>query len=600
MARFHKLLRINLSTRSYISEDIPPRWEELFLGGKGLATAYLAKEVPRGADPLGPDNKFIVTAGPLNGTIAPASSRFEIVTKSPLTGIYLDCNSGGHFGAELKAAGWDMMILEGVSRDPVMLYIENDRVDFIDGSELWGLKVYETEKKVRELSGHPDTRILSIGPAGENLVRFASLSNDFSRNAARGGSGAVLGSKRVKAIAIRGSRDIPMADLPEMRRSVAKAKEVIFNNPWVEGQRRYGTVRSLEVVNTAGFLPVNNFSEGSSESASLLNEHVWDTRVGKILSCGECPVACSKGYRRSGMEMEGPEYETVGLFGPNLGIYDPDRIAGFNLLCNQYGMDTITAGSMLGALRNTNLFSDRTGSVEDIVDDLLLKISSRDGVGELLARGPAAVAEEYGLEDSMPMIKGLGFPAYDPRITPGTALAYMTADRGACHLRSWPVGRELSGLWKEDDILGRIEFVKNQQDEKAAEESLIVCQFVYGIGLLNPILAEMVSVSTGESWTLNDMKRAGERCWTLSRVFNCREGIDRKDDYLPVKFSTEPLTSDIADQAIGKNKKTEKRVAVKDQDFMLDAYYGFRGWDSNGVPEDKLIEELGIGDWCNG
>ncbi|MBI9103830.1 MAG: aldehyde ferredoxin oxidoreductase family protein [Spirochaetales bacterium] len=600
MARFHKLLRINLTSRSYLSEDIPRRWEKMFLGGKGLATAYLVKEVPKGADPLGPDNKFIITAGPLNGTIAPASSRFEIVTKSPLTGIYLDCNSGGHFGAELKAAGWDMMILEGVSRDPVMLYIENEQVEFIDGSELWGLKVYETEKKVRELSGHPDTRILSIGPAGENLVRFASLSNDFSRNAARGGSGAVLGSKKVKAIAVRGSLDIPMADLPEMRKSVARAKDIIFKNPWVEGQRRYGTVRSLEVVNTAGFLPVNNFSKGSTESSSLLNEHVWDERIGKILSCGECPVACSKGYRRGGMEMEGPEYETVGLFGPNLGIYDPERIAGFNLLCNQYGMDTITAGSMLGALRKTNLFSDRNGSVEDIVDNLLMKISSREGVGELLALGPAAVAEEYDLEESMPMIKGLGFPAYDPRITPGTALAYMTADRGACHLRSWPVGRELSGLWKEDDILGRVEFVKNQQDEKAAEESLIVCQFVYGIGLLNPILAEMVSVSTGESWTLDEMKRAGERCWTLSRVFNCREGIERKDDYLPIKFSTEPLTSKFADQAIGKSEATEKRVTEKDQDFMLDAYYDFRGWDSNGVPEDKLIEELGIGDWCNG
>ncbi len=590
MARFHRLLRIDLQAQSSTIEEIPPRYEKMFLGGKGLATAYFVKEVPQGIDALGPENKFIVAAGPLNGTIAPASSRFEIVTKSPLTGIYLDCNSGGHFGQDLKAAGFDLLILEKSSDKPVLLYVDNDKVSFIDASLIWGKKVYETEKLVREMIEAPEIRVLSIGPAGENLVRFASLSNDFSRNAARGGSGAVLGSKKVKALAVRGSRDIPVADLKALRKSAEKAKTVIFNNPWVEGQRKYGTVRSVGIVNQLGFLPVNNFTDGVVPSVESINEISYEKSIGKTLSCGECPVACSKGYSRHGVQMEGPEFETVGLFGPNLGITDPDEIARFNLSCNQYGMDTITAGSMLGALLDTELFAEKNGRKVDIIEELLQKIASRTGVGDLLAEGPVKVGEHFNIMDRMPQIKGLGFPAYDPRASYGTSLAYMTADRGACHLRSWPAGREFGGMWADDDIEGRVEFVKNQQDEKAAEESLIVCQFVYGIGLLDEILAELLSVSTAENWTLADMKTAGERCWTLSRLFSCREGITRKDDYLPEKFSNE---------GIRKGPLKGNLMSRESQDAMLDKYYSLRGWDKNGVPGEELIKRLGLEEWIH-
>ncbi len=589
MARFHKLLRIDLKTRKSIVENIPARYENMFLGGKGLGTAYFVKEVPKGIDPLGPDNKFIVATGPLNGTTAPASSRFEIVTKSPLTGIYLDCNSGGHFGQELKAAGFDLLILENSSEKPVILFVENENVSFIDASLIWGKQVYETEKVVRELIGTPDIRVLTIGPAGENLVKFASVSNDFSRNAARGGSGAVLGSKKIKAIAVRGTTDIPVADLKGFRKSVEKAKTVIFNNPWVEGQRKYGTVRSVEIINQSGFLPVNNFTNGVISSADSINEFAFEKRIGKVLSCGECPVACSKGYSRNGIQMEGPEFETVGLFGPNMGILDPDEIAQFNYLCNQYGMDTITAGSMLGALVETELFTDRNEKRSDIVKDLLKKTALREGIGDLLAEGPKAVGEKFDILYQMPQIKGLGFPAYDPRASFGTSLAYMTADRGACHLRSWPAGREFGGMWAEDDIDGRVEFVKNQQDEKAAEECLIVCQFVYGIGLLDKILGEMLTVSTGEEWDLAGMKKSGERCWTLSRMFSCREGISRKDDYLPEKFSKEAITEGPIKGSV---------MSLEHQDYMLDKYYELREWDKNGIPKASLIKRLGLEEWA--
>ncbi len=588
MARFHRLLRIDLTSRSSRVEEIPEEFERLFLGGKGLGTAYLAREVPRGTDPLGPGNKLIITAGPLTGTNAPASARFELVTKSPLTGIYLSCNSGGHFGLELKAAGFDLLILEGESDTPVILHIHNDRVFFIDAADLWGTFTYETELEVRRRVEDPEVRVLSIGPAGENRVKFACLANDFSRNAARGGSGAVLGSKRVKAIALRGTRDIPIADLKAMRGKVAEALEVIFSNPWVDGQRRYGTVRSVEVVNTNGFLPVHNFTEGQIASTKKIDQYAYESKIQKVLSCGECPVACSKGYGRGKYKMEGPEYETVGLFGPNLDILDPDDIAFLNYLCNQYGLDTITTGSLLGALVDTEFFSSDTLSRKEIAAGLLADITERKGIGNLLAEGPVTAARELGLMRQMPQVKGMGFPAYDPRISHGTSLAYMTADRGACHLCSWPVGRELGGMWVDDDIDGRVDFVKDQQDEKAAEESLTVCQFVYGIGLLDKVLAEMLSISTGEDWDLARMKEAGERCWTLARLFSCREGISRKDDYLPEKF-----TSD----GISRGPAAGVPMDLECQDYMLDRYYRLRGWSADGIPEPALLRRLGLEGW---
>lgn len=587
MARFNKLLRIHLSSRTYSAEDIPREVSLRFLGGKGLGTYYLCKELAAGIDPLSPDNKMIIALGPLNGTTAPASSRFEIVTKSPLTGIYLDCNSGGHFGAELKAAGYDCVILEGLSPKPVVVFIENDSVRFIDAAGLWGKNVYETETAVRALVKNREVRVLSIGPAGENLVRFASLSNDYSRNAARGGSGAVLGSKRVKAIAVRGTRDIPLADMNAFQTVAGKAKQVIFSNPWVPDQRKYGTPRSVEPVNENGLMPVDNFTAGRADSVKAIDARAYEPLIHTRLSCGECPVACSKGYKQGPVELEGPEFETIGLFGPNLGIYDPMEIAELNYLCNTYGLDTITAGSLIGAViaEGKYLGHENEGRAKT-VGKLLEMITYRRGLGDLLAEGPAKAGAVLGISERMPHVKGMGFPAYDPRCSPGTALVYMTADRGACHLRSWPLGRELSGMWKEDDILGRVRFVKEQQDEKAAEEGLIVCQFVYGIGLLDPVLAELVSAATGEPWTMDLLKASGERTWNLARLFNLREGLSRKDDYLPEKFGREGITA---------GPLKGRRISRDEQDFMLDSYYSYRGWDSDGKPLEETIRRLGIG-----
>lgn len=590
MARSHKLLRVDLGEGSSTVEEIPAQWERLFIGGKGLATAYLTKELGAGIDPLGPENKFYIASGPLTGTTAPASGRFEVATKSPLTGIYLDCNSGGHFGPELKAAGYDLLILEGRAPRPAVLWIKDAEVTFFDAGEIWGLPVYETELAVRALVGDPEARVMSIGPAGENLVKFASLSNDFSRNAARGGSGAVFGSKLLKAVAVRGTGDIPIRDLKAFKTLAAEARSIVFSNPWVAGQRQYGTVRNVTVVNNLGFLPVDNFTRGQLPSIKSIDEHAFEALTAKTMSCGECPIACAKGYKKSHVQMEGPEFETVGLFGPNVGILDPDDIARLNYLCNQYGMDTISAGALIGGLLGTEHLPMDLPDMRGAIAELLSKISHGEGIGALLKEGPAVAARELGLTESMPHVKGMGFPAYDPRISYGTALAYMTSDRGACHLRTWPVGREMGGMWKDDDIDGRVAFVKGQQEDKAAEESLTVCQFAYGIGLLSDILPRMLSASTGEDWDLGSLRVAGERCWTLSRLFSVREGIGRKDDYLPAKFSDEPVKEGpIAG-------KTMSRAA---QDYMLDKYYELRRWDRDGVPTQELVESLGLSGWLS-
>ena len=586
MSRFHKLLRVNLSTQIYTEEDIPSEYEKIFIGGKGIGTKYLVKELGPHIDPLGPENKFIIATGPLTGTSAPASSRYETITKSPLTGIYLDCNSGGHFAQEIKATGFDLFVIEGVSEKPVIIFINNNKVSFIDATNIWGMYIYDTENYVKKFLKDPAVRVMSIGPAGENLVRFASVSSDYSRQAARGGSGAVLGSKKVKAIAVKGTQDIPIANFYSFLLSVKKAREVIFNNPWVPDQRKYGTPRTITSVNMIGLLPVNNFTEGAVESVASIDEFAVEALNSKRLSCGECPIACARGYNRGKFSIEGPEYETIALLGPNIGVLDLNEIAEFNYYCNQYGLDTMSTGALIGALIASDKinFGEEEKKKEKIIK-LFKQISYREGIGDVLAEGLRFAGKELDISYLMPEVKGLGIPAYDPRCSDGTALVYMTADRGACHLRSWPLGRELASVWGENDLDKKIDFVRNQQDEKAAEESLIVCQFAYGIGLLNEILPEMVNEATGEDWDLAKMKIAGERIWNLSKLFNIKEGMSRKDDYLPEKFAVEGIKS---------GPLKGKVISREKQDFMLDKYYELRGWTKKGVPTPETLNRLGI------
>ncbi|MDY6875495.1 MAG: aldehyde ferredoxin oxidoreductase family protein [Chloroflexota bacterium] len=598
MIWFQHLLRIDLAHYQATVEDITAKVTGAFVGGKGLAAYYLYREVAPQVDPLGPGNKVFIAPGALNGTLTPAASRYEVVTKSPLTGIYLDSNAGGHFGPELKLTGHDLVILEGQSPRPVAVVIRNDDVQFLDASHLWGRSIYETETALRDELGDPRFCIASIGPAGERLVKFACVGNDYSRQLGRGGLGAVLGSKGVKAIAVRGTRTLPVADPETFMAAVDAALKQIFQNEWVPHKRQHGTLGSLDGLHTLGIVPVANFTRGVFEGVERINSLVFDELVETRLACANCPMACSKGTRlQTGGDqgaIEGPEYETAALFGANCLVDDPQAIIHANLLCNEAGMDTISAGvvvgMVLGAADEGLIPWDEIGLSPsmprgDMVIDLLRRIARREGVGDILAEGALVAGEALGFPGLAPHVKGLEFPAYDPRVSPGMALAYMTSDRGACHLRTSPLGRETSGVLPWFSLEQKAEFVKRQQDEKAAQECLGVCQFPYGIGLLTDDLPHLLSAASGEKWSYERLCAMGERIWNVNRAFNAQIGIARRSDYLPRRFAEMPMPDGMG---------AGHALSRADQDWLLDRYYHLRGWDARGWPTAETWERLGL------
>ncbi len=606
MIGFRRLLRIDLTRHTARVEDIPAEVIEAFVGGKGLGTFYLYREVEPHVDPLGPENKVFIAPGALSGTLAPAASRYEMISKSPLTGIYLDSNAGGHFGPELRLTGHDLIILEGRSPRPVALVIRDGAVQFRDAAHLWGRSIYETETTLRTELGDPRCRVASIGPAGERQVKFACVSNDYSRQIGRGGLGAVLGSKRVKAIAVRGTRALPVADPEAFMAAVDAALAHIFRNEWVHHKRRHGTIGSLDDNHTLGIVPVANFTRSVFEGLGRISSVVFDELVEARLACAVCPVACSKGMRlrAGGGEndgIEGPEYETAALLGANCLVDDPQAIIHANLLCNQAGMDTISAGVVVGmalAAADEGLISwgelglspPQAGETKgerrgEMVIALLHRIARREGIGDVLAEGARAASEALGFPGLAPEVKGMEFPAYDPRVSPGMALAYMTSDRGACHLRTYPFGREVSGVLPWFNREQKAEFVKRQQDEKAAQECLGVCQFPYGIGLLTDDLPNLLRAASGQGWTYERLCAVGERIWNLSRAFNVQLGMGRRADYLPRRFAEVPLPDGMGAGHV---------LSRADQDWLLDRYYRLRGWTAEGAPTAETWQRLGL------
>jgi len=604
MTWFHRLLRIDLAHYKATVEEIPTEVTDAFVGGKGLGTYYLYREVAPQVDPLGPENKVFIAPGALSGTLVPAASRYEMVTKSPLTGIYLDSNAGGHFGPELRLTGHDLVILEGQSPRPVAVVIRNDDVQFRDASHLWGRSIYETETTLRDELGDPCFRIASIGPAGERQVKFACVGNDYSRQLGRGGLGAVLGSKRVKGVGVRGTRALPVADPETFMAAVDAALKQIFQNEWVDHKRQHGTMGSLDGLHTLGIVPVANFTRGVFEGIDRINSLVFDELVETRLACANCPMACSQGTRWwGGGAIEGPEYETAALFGANCLVDDPQAIIHANLLCNEAGMDTISAGVVVGMVlgaADEGLISwdelglsppssppmgGKEGGRGDMVVDLLRRIARREGVGDILAEGARSAGQALGIPQLAPEVKGLEFPAYDPRVSPGMALAYMTSDRGACHLRTYPFGREASGVLPWFSLEQKAEFVKRQQDEKAAQECLGVCQFPYGIGLLTDDLPNLLSAASGQERTYDRLCTVGERIWNISRAFSAQLGVDRRADYLPRRFSETPMPDGMGAGHV---------LSRADQDWLLDRYYHLRGWDARGLPTAETWEQLGL------
>jgi aldehyde:ferredoxin oxidoreductase len=610
-----KILRVNLTTGE-ITEEFPD--EDVlkdFLGGAGLSTWYLMNETEKGIDPLGPENKLIFMTGPLTGTTSPSTGRYSVVCKSPLTGGWAQANSAGYWGRDFKRSGFDGVIFEGKSPKPVYLFTHEGKAELMDASEIWGKKTSETTKILKEKHGK-EFNVSGIGPAGENLVKYAAIMNDcdepyYGRAAGRCGVGAVMGSKNLKAIVSYGREKIEVAQ-PDAYREEAKQRYDWVNQSLLKMTLEvYGTATMVDLVNVKGGLPTKNWQTGVFEKADDINgTAINETILVDRKPCFACPIACGRvseikegKYASKG---EGPEYESIGALGTMCGVDDLNAITYAHFLCNEYGLDTISTGNTIGfaieCFKKGILTNEDTDGLEfdwnnpDLIMELLEKISHRDGIGNLLAEGTKAMAEKLGnnSEKFAMNVKGLELPCYDSRAAKITGLAYATANRGGDHITAYiegPAFLAMPFMIVDDADVGdplqeipeKTKVVKEFEDAFGVFDAIGGCKFM-GMVLTADDWASLISKLLGREFTTEDFRKTGERIYNLERAYLIREGFSRKDDTLPPRLLEEPLPEGPAEGH------------VVDLDPMLDAYYGYRGWDNNGKPTKEKLQELGL-DW---
>ncbi len=593
-----KILRVNLTSGTISTEPIPMDAARAFIGGRGLATKIMFDEVDPKLDALSPRNKLIFATGPLTGTSAVASGRFMVVTKGALTGTIACSNCGGNFGPELKYAGYDMVVLEGAAKKPTMLVIDDDEIELCSAGKLWGKNVHETEDLLHEQLGD-EFKCVIIGPAGEKRVRFANILNDKNRAAGRSGVGAVMGSKNLKAIAVRGSGGLTAAQPKQFKAACLDALDKLKAGAVTgEGLPKFGTAVLVNVINAEGLFPTRNFQQPQFESAGKISgETIAEQILVRPRACVSCPIACGRvtrvtdgKYAGSG---EGPEYETVWALGADVGVSDLAAATKANYICNELGMDTISAGATIACamelyqrgvitkkqVGRTLIFGDGAALV-----DMMTKIGYRRGFGDILAEGGARVAAKFKRPDLFMGVKKQEFPAYDARGAFGMGLQYATSNRGACHVRGYMIAPEILGNPEKMDPLtpkGKAAMDIAFQDLTAALDSSGMCLFTtFSIGA--PELLAMLQTSTGFDYSLDEMMQAGERVWNLERLFNLRAGFTKKDDTLPKRMLREPMP---AGPAKGKTVPLEK---------MLGEYYRLRGWNPDGRPTKAKRAALGL------
>ncbi len=582
------LIRISLTDGTIKRETVPKELYSNYLGGRGLGVKLLYDNLTPGIDPLSPENWLIFAVGPVTATSVPTAGRFVVVTKSPQTGTIFDSHAGGYFGAQLGKAGISLIIFEGRSPKPVYLWINDDHIEIRDASKVWGKDTYETTDLLLE---ETDTKaqVACIGPGGENLVKVAAIMTDKHRAAGRGGVGAVMGSKNLKAIVVRGTGTPYVSDPEGLSEAVKRARRLIKKNPVTsKALPTYGTPVLVNVANEYGMLPTQNFQKGTfNDAEGVSGEKLLERLLVKTYNCHGCPIGCGRITEVDGVEAGGPEYETIWAFGPQCGINDLDWIAAVNHQCNLMGIDTISVGSTIGCAMELvqqgklDAFL-KFGSTEGIID-LVKDIAHAKGLGAELGEGSKILASRYGAPELAMQVKGLELPAYDPRAVQGHALGYVTSNRGGCHLRSYLIGPEIMGspvLIDRDKIEGKASLVILYQDLSAAMDTFIVCRFTNFAWTVDDY-ADMVSAVTGFAIDGKALLKIGERIWNLERLFNNREGFSAKDDQLPPRFS-QPLPE-------GGSRNRIARI-----DEMLPEYYSLRGWDSEGRPTKEKLEQLGI------
>jgi aldehyde:ferredoxin oxidoreductase len=610
-----KILRVDLTAGTVKSEPLKMDWARAYLGSRGLGSKYLVEEVDATVDPLSPGNKIIWATGPLTGTMASTGGRYTVITKSPLTGAIACSNSGGYWGAEFKMAGWDMVIFEGKSAKPVYLYVNDDVAELRDASHLWGKSVWETEETLKKSLQDPLTRVSSIGKAGENGVLYAAVVNDLHRAAGRSGVGTVMGSKNLKAIAVRGTKGVGnIRDPKEFMKVIAEKKQILKDNGVTgAGLPAYGTQVLMNVINEVGGLPTRNHRDNQFEGAKDISAEAMATpratdgkkQLVTNQACFGCTIACGRiskmdqGHFTVSTKPQywgasgGLEYEAAWALGAANGVNDLEALQYATMVCNEEGIDPISFGATVGAvmelyemgvLTKEQLGIDaKFGSAQALAFFVEETVNGR-GFGKEIGMGSKRLTAKYGHPDLSMSSKGQEFPAYDGRAIQGIGLAYATSNRGGCHLRGYTIASEVLGIPVKTDPLesaGKPELVKAFQDATAAFDSSGLCIFTtFAWGLAD--LAPQMQAACDVEFTTEELEKIGERIWNMEREFNNRAGFTAKDDSLPKRLLTEACKTG---PAAGK---------VNNLAEMVPKYYAARGWDAEGRPTEATRKRLSL------
>lgn len=611
-----KLLRVNLTSGEVAEEALNMEWAAAYIGQRGLATRYMVAETDPKCDALGAENKLIFATGPLTGTTASTGGRYSVITKSPLTGAIACSNSGGFIGAELKSAGWDMIIFEGKSPKPVFLHVQNEKAELVPAEDLWGKSVWDVDKMLHDRYQDPQIRIAAVGRSAEKGCLYAAVVNDLHRAAGRSGVGTVMASKNLKAVAVRGTRGVGnIKDPAKFMKSVAEGKKVLAENAVTgQGLPKLGTQVLMNVINEIGALPTNNMREVQFEGAGKISgEAMLEPRAGDgkpnlttNAACFGCTIACGRistiDQNHFSVENKpqywgnsgGLEYEAAWAMGADTGVSDMDAITYTNFVCNEDGMDPISFGATVAAAmelyemgaitdKDTGGMKLKFGSAEALTW-CVEQVVAGEGFGKVLGLGSKRLCEKYGHAELSMTVKGQEFPAYDPRGIQGMGLAYATSNRGACHLRGYTVASEVLGIPEKTDPLsskGKAGLVKAFQDATAAVDSLGICVFTTFAWTLENIAPQVDAACEGK-WSVERLLEAGERIWNLERDYNMKAGFTGKDDNLPPR-----LLKEAAKTGPAKGK-------VNELDTMLPEYYAARGWSKDGKVTPQVRKQFAL------
>jgi len=609
MTWHNRVLRVDLTHHTTHIEPLNEQWRDQYLGSRGLGTKYLMEMMDPAADALSAENVLIFASGPLTGTMASTGGRFSVVTKGPLTNAIACSNSGGKFGAEFKFAGYDMLILQGRSETPVYLLVQDDDVQILPAEHYWGTTVWHTEEAIKTAHQDPQIKVASIGVAGEQGVKYACVVNDLHRAAGRSGVGAVMGSKNLKAIAVRGTHGVPVRDPSRFMKVVEHTHQLLADSAGRKELTEFGTNAMIDTMNAFGGLPTNNFQQVSFKGTYKINPSAMSTQteVGHTnlitnKACFGCTIGCGRiahidknhwavrerpqYHHASG----GLEYETAFAFGPVIGVDDLDALTFAGYLMNEHGMDPISFGVTLAAAMELFelgiITTEHTDGVElnfgnaEALTVMAEKTGLQEGFGKMLGLGALRLCQKFDRPELAMVVKGQEFAGYDSRAQQGMGLGYATSNRGACHLKHDVFSQDM----KDQSGNGKAEPCKTSQDQIAMVDSTGICLFTSAAWGTDE-LQQQISAACGDDWTSERLLDTGERIWNLERVFNLQAGLGRADDTLPPRLLETPAPSGVA------------KGRVAELDVMLPEYYDLRGWDDQGRPSDTTLERLGLSEY---